>query len=118
MRMCILSLPYLYYKLDFFSYTYVFQSLPLCYFLLRSNVVDLNMNSSWRYNLFPDLFWFSYSQNRFFWRRLRFTFPSFLSGLYLSVQFYNIRCTPLPHFIPLLHLSKDIFHVNRNHPVH
>ena len=35
----------------------------------------------------------------FIWRRLRYTFLSFLSGLYFSVEFLKFWCTLLTHLI-------------------
>ena len=45
-RMSIPSLPHSYYQLDFISYTYVFQSLPLHYWILHFLIYSFNVTFS------------------------------------------------------------------------
>ena len=59
--------------------------------------------------LLIDLFGLFYLQNSLFWRRLRRTFLSFVSVLFLSVQYFNFCCALLPQLIFFIVFIKGYF---------
>ena len=58
--------------------------------------------------LFARLVWVFFHKTGFF-RRLICTFLSFVSGLFISVQFSNFRCTLLPYLLFYYFIYQKIF---------